>query len=82
MNLISIQGDDNIQKLCHAAMKATLIALNNEGRISADEVDKFLNNHIAVFMTHDGGWANWLKRKFGKEPQNVVVVCKTYTHVD
>ena len=82
MNIISIQGDDNIQKLCNQAMRSTLIALNNEGRMTADEVDKFLDNHIAVFMTHDGGWFDWLKRKFGKEPQNVVVVCKTYTHVD
>jgi hypothetical protein len=82
MNLISIQGDDNIQKLCNHAMRATLITLEDEGFISADEVDKFLDNHIAVFMTHDGGWVNWLKRKFGKEAQNVVVVCKTYTHID
>jgi hypothetical protein len=82
MNIISIQGDVNIQKLCNAAMRATLITLEDEGLISADKVDEFLDNHIAVFMTHDGGWVNWLKRKFDKEPQNVVVVCKTYTHVD
>ena len=82
MNIISIQGDDNIQKLCNQAMRSTLIALNNEGHMTADKVDEFLDNHIAVFMPHDGGWVNWLKRKFGKEAQNVVVVCKTYTHAN
>ena len=82
MNIKSIQGDDNIQKLCNHAMRATLLTLNSEGRISADEVDKFLDNHIAVFMTHDGGWFDWLKRTFGKETQNAIVVCKTYTNID
>jgi hypothetical protein len=82
MNLRSIQGDDNIQKFCNHTMRATLITLEDEGLISADEVNKFLDNHVAVFMTHDGGWFNWVKRKFGKEALNVVVVCKTYTRPD
>ena len=79
MNILSIQGDDNIQNLCNNSMKATLIALNNEGVMTADEVNKFIDDHVAVFMTHDGGWIDWLMRKFGKETHNVVVVCKTYT---
>jgi hypothetical protein len=82
MNIKSIQGDDNIQKLCNAAMKETLIALKNEGHMTADKVEEFLDNHIAVFMSHDGGWFDWLKRTFGKETQNALVVCKTYTHID
>jgi hypothetical protein len=82
MNIKSIQGDDNIQKLCNHAMRSTLLTLNSEGRMTAGEVEEFLNNHVAVFMTHDGGWFDWLKRTFGKEAQNAIVVCKTYTHID
>ena len=82
MFINSINGDDEINILCNHAMRATLIALNNEGHVTADEVDKFLDNHIAVLVTHNGGWMDWLKRKFGKEPPNVVVVCKTYTHAN
>lgn len=82
MNIISIEGDANIQKLCNRAMRSTLIALNNEGVMTANEVNKFLDDHVAVFMTDNGCWVDWLKRKFGKEAQNVVVVCKTYTHAD
>ena len=77
MNLISIQGDDNIQKLCNITMAATLIALSEEGKMTKDEADKFLDNHIAVFMTHNGGWIEWLKRKFCDKVHNTVVICKT-----
>lgn len=78
MNIISIQGDDNIQKLCNSAMEATLRALSEEGKMTKDEADKFLDNHIAVFMTYNGGWIEWLKRKFcDNKVQNSVVICKT-----
>lgn len=79
--MLSIQGEENIQKLCNHVMRSTLIALNNEGKMTGEEVNKFLDNHVAVFMVHDGGWVDWLKRKFGKDTQNVVVVCKTNSEV-
>jgi hypothetical protein len=82
MNLKSIQGDDNIQKFCNHTMRATLITLEDEGLISPAEVTEFLDNHVAVFMTHDGGWFDWVRRKFGEKATNAVVVCKTYTRTN
>jgi len=78
MRIISIEGDDNINIVCNDSMRATLIALVNEKKITKEYYEEFLDNHILVFMDKESGWRNWMKRFFKSEPLRAcVVVCKT-----
>ena len=73
MTYRSIQGEDNINKLANSSMVATLEALKNEGLLTKEQVADFLDDHLAVFVTHDGGWCDWVKRAFKRETNLVGV---------
>jgi hypothetical protein len=77
MTIPSISGDDDINQILNAAMYATLKTLTAEKYITEEQSKEIQENYVAVFVKKDGGFINWLKAKFGK-PSDMVVVMKTF----
>lgn len=81
MTINSIHGDDNINHIVNSAMRSTIVAMRQEGLISSEQEDRFLNSHIAVFTTPEHkGFSDWMKRFFKQEEQiPLIVICETKT---
>ena len=76
MIINSLNGDDQINELANAAMHATISALRAEGALTKEQGDVFLEDHICMFVTKNGGFKGWLKQFFGKETASVLMVFK------
>lgn len=78
MNIISIEGESEINITVNSAMYATLVALVKEGKLTEKDKEEFLDTHIATLAEKNGSFKNWFKRVFGNNDMNsCVVVCKT-----
>jgi len=77
MIINSISGDDNINKVLNASLYATLKTLTAEKYITPEQSKEFGENYVAVFVKKDGGFVEWMKAKFGKT-SDMVVVMKTF----
>lgn len=67
MIIRSLEGDDEINKALMNAMYATIRCLVNENLLTEDQANKFLDQHICIAITKDGGFSAWLKRVLKKE---------------
>lgn len=86
MTIRSLNGDDAINQLANEAMYSTLLTLNNEEKLTKEEIEEFEKTHVAVFVVKENiGFKKWWNKIFGKDDsetnKGIVIVCKTYTEI-
>jgi hypothetical protein len=59
----SINGDDQINEMINNTMNSVVSTMVVEGVISERVAEKFMNDHVAVFMPYAGGFSGWLRRR-------------------
>lgn len=69
MMIRTFSGDDEINRLCMAAMNSVLATMEKEGYLNKTQRDEFLRNHICQLATSDGGFKSWFDRVFGSQQQ-------------
>lgn len=66
MIIRTINGDDEINKLCNQAMNATIYAMIREGLITEDQGGKFYETHICQVLD-ETVFERFYRRMFGAE---------------
>ena len=70
MQINTIQGDDNIHGALNNAMTVTVGALIQNGALSQEDADRFLDTHVCLMM-EKSRFRSWWDRHFGDEGNDV-----------
>jgi transcriptional regulatory protein LevR len=79
MNIISINGSDEIADLMTRTLHNTTLAMVNEGLITREIADKFISSHVASLAPDTSFFRCVMKRIFGvnlKDNQVQILICK------
>jgi len=64
MEIRTLTGDDEINMYLMAAMGATVERLYQEGVISKEQAEGFIDEHLCLVIERSSGFAGWFKRLF------------------
>lgn len=79
MNILSINGSDEIADLMTRTLQNTSLAMVNEGLITHDAADQFNSTHIASLSHETSFFRTVMKRIFGTDmgPNEIkILICK------
>lgn len=76
MTISSITGIDAINEMADASMHAVIHALISEDIITPAVGEEFLEEHVCALVEPGGGFKRWLRKAFGTDAKNSMVVFK------
>ena len=60
-------------EICMASMNATVIAMHKEGILTAEQANRFLDEHICTIASPQNAFKTWIKRIYSKDAE--IAVC-------